>query len=134
NGVLGKELLELTVELRRQGLVGSHHHGGPLHPLDDVGNGEGLARTGNTEQGLVGKARLQALYQFFDGLGLVASGLEATVNFEGFRHGYESGLSGADEKALVNVRVTLEIPVNGGAADVLYGEAGQLAGVQFEAL
>ena len=41
--VIRKELLELAVQLRRQGLVVGHDDGGPLHVLDHIGDGERLA-------------------------------------------------------------------------------------------
>jgi len=53
-----------------------HHQRGALHPLDDVGHGEGLAGAGDAQQGLVPVAALQSLHQPVDGLRLVAHGLE----------------------------------------------------------
>ena len=45
--VLGEELLELAVKLRRQRLVVGNDQRGSLHPLNDVGHGEGLAGAGD---------------------------------------------------------------------------------------
>jgi hypothetical protein len=42
DGTLGKERLELPVQLRRQRLVVRKHQGGPLQLLNHVGDGEGL--------------------------------------------------------------------------------------------
>ena len=74
NGVVGKELLELAVELGRQGLVGGEHQRRPAGAGDDVGHGKGLAGTGDPQQGLVPVAALDAFGQFLDGQGLVAAG------------------------------------------------------------
>ena len=53
DGVVGKELLELAIELGGQRLVVRHHQRGPLLLLDDVGHGEGLARAGHAHEHLV---------------------------------------------------------------------------------
>ena len=45
--VLGKELLELRIELGGQRLVGRQDKRGPLRLLDHLGHREGLARTGD---------------------------------------------------------------------------------------
>ncbi len=55
--VLGKELLELAIELGREDLVGREDQRGALQLLDDLGHGEGLARPGDAEQHLVALAR-----------------------------------------------------------------------------
>jgi len=70
--VVRKELLELAVELRGQGLVGREHQSRALHCLDHVGHGERLARAGHAEQGLLVVAALEPLDQLGDGLRLVA--------------------------------------------------------------
>ena len=72
HGVVGEELLELGVELGGQRLVVADDQGGALHPLDDVGHGEGLAAAGDAQQGLVLIALLQPLHQLIHRLGLVA--------------------------------------------------------------
>ena len=53
DGVVREELLELAVELGGERLVVRHHQRGPVHPGDDVGHRERLARAGDAEQGLV---------------------------------------------------------------------------------
>ena len=51
------------------------HQRRPPELRDDVGHGEGLARAGHAQQGLVRQAVLDALDQLGDGLRLVAGGL-----------------------------------------------------------
>ena len=82
DGVVREELPELRAQLRRQGLVGRHHQRRPLHLLDDVGHGEGLAAAGHPQQGLLAHALTQAVDQPGDRLGLVAGGLEGTLKTE----------------------------------------------------
>src|SRR5690606_34468001 len=99
--VVREERLELAVELGRQGLVRRHHQGRLLHLLDDVGDGVGLARAGDAEQGLLGQAALEAGHELFDRLRLVAGGrirrdqLEAVVlagiRAGGVRSGHRTG-------------------------------------------
>ena len=74
--VVGKEALELAVELRRQRLVGREDQRRALGRLDHLGHGEGLARAGDAKQHLVALARLDALDQLLDRLRLVALRLE----------------------------------------------------------
>ena len=45
--VLGEEVFELCVQLRRQSLVGRQHQSRAVHLLDHGRHGEGLARTGD---------------------------------------------------------------------------------------
>ncbi len=71
-----EELLELPVQLRRQRLVVRNHQRRSLHRLDDLGNGECLARTGDAQQRLCGQAGLQAVDQLGNGLRLVARRFE----------------------------------------------------------
>ena len=80
--VVREELLEFAVELGSEGLVVAQDQRRPLGLLDDVGNGEGLARPGHAQQGLVGHPGVHALHQLADGLRLVASRLEFTVELE----------------------------------------------------
>ncbi len=47
DGILRKELTELAIQLRGQGLVRRQHQCRPLHALNDIGNREGLARAGD---------------------------------------------------------------------------------------
>ena len=70
--VLRKELAKLAVQLRGQGFVGRKDDGWPPQAGDDVGHGEGFARTRHAQQGLEGFAVFHALHQLFDGGGLVA--------------------------------------------------------------
>ena len=51
--VVREELLELAVQLGGEGLVVAEDQRRPLGPFDDVGDGEGLARPGHAQQGLV---------------------------------------------------------------------------------
>ena len=74
--IIGEEVLELGGELGRQRLVVAHHQGGTLHPLYDVGHGEGLAAAGNAQQCLGSVAPAQAFHQFIHRLGLVTGHLE----------------------------------------------------------
>ena len=84
--VVRKELLELAVQLGGEGLVVAQDQRGPLTPLDDIGDGERLAGPRHPEQGLVRKARIQSFDELSDGFGLIAGGLEFTVEIER-RHG-----------------------------------------------
>ena len=63
DGVIGKELLELSGKLGGQGLVVGDDQGGALHFLDDVGHGEGLAAAGNAQQRLVDQAVVDPIHQ-----------------------------------------------------------------------
>src|SRR5262249_225015 len=78
--VVGEEAPELAVQLRRQGLVGRHHHPRPLRALDHLGDGEGLARAGDAEQPLIAVVAIDAFDQFVDRLRLVALGLEVRLD------------------------------------------------------
>jgi hypothetical protein len=51
--VVGKQLLELAVELGGQGLVGRQHQGGLFGRSNDIGHGEGLAAAGDAQEHLV---------------------------------------------------------------------------------
>ncbi|MNP94367.1 hypothetical protein D3C85_69030 [compost metagenome] len=74
--VVREERLELSVQLRRQGLVRRQHQGRALHLGDHVGDAEGLARAGHTEQRLVRQPGFDALDHQADGFRLIAGGLE----------------------------------------------------------
>ncbi|MNV04079.1 hypothetical protein D3C71_943640 [compost metagenome] len=74
--VVREERLELPVQLRRQGLVRRQHQGRALHLGDHIGDAEGLARAGHTEQRLVRQPGLDALDHQADGFRLIAGGLE----------------------------------------------------------
>ena len=83
--VVGEELLELGAQLGGQGLVVGQHQGGPLDRLDDLGHGEGLARTGDAQQGLLIQPVFDACRQGGNGLGLIACRLIFADHFK-FRH------------------------------------------------
>ena len=70
--VVGKERLELAVELRGERLVGREDERGPLRRLDHLGHGEGLARAGDAEQHLRAVVALHAFHQVLDRLRLIA--------------------------------------------------------------
>ena len=70
--VVGQQLAELVGELGRQRLVGRHHQGGPLQPLDQPGGGGGLAGAGGAEQHDVLLARPDPRSELVDGRRLVA--------------------------------------------------------------
>ena len=59
--VLGEELAELRVELRRERLVRREHERGPTDARDHVRHRVGLARAGHAEQRLVGEPVVQPL-------------------------------------------------------------------------
>ena len=82
HGAFGEEVPELGAELCRQGLVVDQDQGGALHPLDDVGHGEGLAAAGHAEKGLLVIAVLKPLDEVFHRLGLVAGESEVGDDFE----------------------------------------------------
>ena len=70
--VVGKEALELVVELRGERLVGRDHQRWLVHVGDHVGHREGLARAGHAEQHLLTYAVAHVLRQCFDRGRLVA--------------------------------------------------------------
>ena len=74
--VTRKKFLHLAVQLRRQRLVVRHDDRRALQPLNDVRSGEGFARAGYPEQGLMRQAVLDAAHQGVDRLGLIAGGFE----------------------------------------------------------
>ena len=82
DGVVGKEVLELAVELRRQCLVGRENQRRPLCLFDHFGHGEGLARAGDAEQHLRAVVPPHALDQFGNRLRLVALGIEIRLDDE----------------------------------------------------
>ena len=53
HGVVGEKFLELGVKLRGQRFVMGQHQRGTVDSLDHFGDGEGLARTGCTQQNLM---------------------------------------------------------------------------------
>ena len=70
--VIREEGFQFAGQLGRQRFVVSQHQRGPLHFVDDLGDGIGLACTCRTQQHLGAHALLNACRQFFNGLGLVA--------------------------------------------------------------
>ena len=62
-----------------------HDNGGALHLLYHMGHGEGLARTGDTQQYLGGQTRLNTFHQLPDSLRLVPRRLVTARNFKLFR-------------------------------------------------
>ena len=74
--IVGKELLELTIELSGQRLVMGHDDGRPLDLLDDISGGEGFTGAGYPQQRLVCQARVDTIHQPLDCLGLIARWLE----------------------------------------------------------
>ncbi len=74
DGILGKELAHLRVELRREGLVGSEDQRRTAEARDDVRHGERLTRAGNTEESLVRESVANAIDELLDRLGLIARG------------------------------------------------------------
>ncbi len=82
DGVVGKETLELAVELRRQRLVGREDQSGALGFLDHLRHREGLARTGDAEQHLGAVVAAHAFDQFGDCLRLVALRVEVRLDDE----------------------------------------------------
>ena len=72
--VVGEKAFHLGVELGGQRFVVRKNEGGAPDFGDDVGDGEGLARAGHTEQHLCFFAVAEALGELADGFGLVAHG------------------------------------------------------------
>ena len=74
DGVVRKKTFELGVKLRGERLVVRNDERGLVHVFDDVGDGEGFARTGDAEQRLVLRAGQNAGGQLRNRLRLVAGG------------------------------------------------------------
>ncbi len=85
--IVREELLEFAVKLGGQGLVRCHHQGRFLHPFDQIGDGVGLARSGHSEQGLMGQAGLEAANQTLDRHRLVTGRLIGGNEAEAVGHG-----------------------------------------------
>ena len=96
--VLGEQLLELAVELRREDLVVRHDQRRSLDLLDHVRDRVRLARAGDAEQDLRLVATLQPFGELDDRLGLIARGLVRRHQLEPrrrmfrARHGGQSSL------------------------------------------
>jgi hypothetical protein len=84
--VVGKQALELAVELVGQGLVVRHHQRGPLSLGDHLRHGEGLSTSRDPEQNLRRIAALHASDQLFDRAGLVPGGHKVGFQLERRRH------------------------------------------------
>ena len=78
-----KEVFEFGVELRGQRLVVRDHQRRLVHVPNDIGDREGLARTGHSQQRLMLDAGQNGLGQFGNGLRLVTGGL---VGRDEFKH------------------------------------------------
>src|SRR6185369_10556895 len=81
-------------ELRRQRLVRRHDQGRLLNTLDQIGDRERLAATGDAQQSLILGARLVALDQALDGGRLVTFGREIAAQLETDAHGISQALAG----------------------------------------
>ena len=89
--VVGKERLELAVELGSQRFVVAQDECGTLGLGDDVGHREGLSRARYPEQHLVFCAVVHPFDQLANGLGLVPGRLEGAVQLER-THGTKVGV------------------------------------------
>ena len=85
--IVGEEPFELVVELGGKGLVVRDHQCWPVHSLNHLGHGEGLAATGHPKQGLVGHTCPQVLNDLLNGLRLVTCGLKRRLHLEHVAHG-----------------------------------------------
>ena len=74
HGVVGEELLELGIELRRQGFIVGDDQRGLVQRLNHICHGERLAGASDAQQRLKLIAFFEALDQLGDGLGLIAGG------------------------------------------------------------
>ena len=77
--VIGKELAELRIKLRRKGLVRRQHQRRPACAGDDVGHGVRFSRARHAEQGLERQAVFDAFDELIDRLGLIAGRLKRLV-------------------------------------------------------
>ena len=73
--ILREKFLELTVKLSRQCLIVRNDQSRLIQLCDDVRHCKGLTGAGHTKQSLELIAFLEASYQFFDRLGLIAGWL-----------------------------------------------------------
>ncbi len=80
--VVGEELLELGVELRRQRLVWREDQGRALRLLDHLGHGEGFSRAGDAEQHLRAVLVGDAFDEVLDRGRLVAGRLEVGLHLD----------------------------------------------------
>ena len=70
------------LELGGERFIVSHHQGGTIGGLDDLGGGVGLARSRNPKQDLMLLAIEDAASERFDGSSLIALGLVAAYQLE----------------------------------------------------
>jgi hypothetical protein len=84
--VVRQQLPELLGELGGERLVGRHHQGGALQPLDQPGRGGALAGAGGAEQHHVPFTGAHPLFQILDGAGLVTGGLVVADHLEAALH------------------------------------------------
>jgi hypothetical protein len=82
HGIVGKERLQLPVELGRKGLVVAHDQRGPPVTGDDMGHGEGLAGSRGPQQDLESISPGKTLAELGDGPGLVPLGLVGRLQAE----------------------------------------------------
>ncbi len=80
--IVREEVAHLAIELGRQRFVGRQDQGRALDLLDHVGDGEGLARPGDAEQGHARFAIVQPRHELADGLWLIAGGGEVGDELE----------------------------------------------------
>ena len=92
DGIVREKLLELRAELGGQRLVVGQNQRRTLHPLNDLGHGEGLAAAGDPLQGLLVQPQLDAVGDGVDGLRLIAGRFKRTYDFK-FRHERNTSLS-----------------------------------------
>ena len=95
--VVREKTLHFAVQLRRQRLVMHQHQGGALYLLNYVGNGEGLARTGDAEQRLTCETGVNARHKLGNRRGLVACG---SVVGDKFEHLWIQGVGHAGQVTL----------------------------------
>lgn len=81
--IVGEEVFEFGIELRRQRLVRRKDDGRALRRLDHLGHGEGLARTGDAEQHLAALAGIDAFHEVGNCGRLVTGWLVLRVHADG---------------------------------------------------
>ena len=79
---MGKERLELLVELGGEGLVVGENEGRAVHPSQHGGDAEGLSAARDPQEDLVFVATQQAGLQLADGGRLIPLGLEIADQLE----------------------------------------------------
>ena len=80
--VTREELLELGVKLRGQGFVVRYDQSGSIQLLDNIGNGERLARASHAEQRLMAISCLDRFQQLCDSLPLIATRFEVRLKMK----------------------------------------------------